>query len=190
MPLTNLSSDQTYKPVLEAANYVGKTFPRKKNKSVDVNKYQNLQNISKNSGISALDNLGTVTVPYGGNTKYESFHPGIDIGAAQGTNIPATMGGRVTEIRRGQEWTPNTPSFGNYVTVTDAYGGKHRYSHLYQSYVKVGQEVQPGQMVGSVGGTGSTYSQHHEGPGPHLDYRIRDMYGKYTNPTEYINKYR
>ena len=63
------------------------------------------------------------------------------------------------------------------------------YSHLNNSYVRVGQNITPGTIVGGMGNTGSTYSLH-GGTGSHLDYRIKDLYGKYVNPSQYLAKYK
>jgi murein DD-endopeptidase MepM/ murein hydrolase activator NlpD len=50
----------------------------------------------------------------------------------------------------------------------------------------VGQSVNKGQQIGSMGNTGQTYSLS-GGTGSHLDYRIVDMYGKYVNPYKFIS---
>lgn len=128
--------------------------------------------------------LGTVTVSPGGSTKYEKTHPGIDIANKIGTNVPTFTSGKVTDVVTGK--AQGAPGYGNYVIVSDAQGNKHRYSHLQNSFVKVGQEVSKGAIIGPMGNTGQTYSVS-GGTGSHLDYRIRDMYGKYINPWRFLN---
>jgi len=131
-----------------------------------------------------VSGMGTETVDYGGQTKLEQFHPGIDIGAPEGTPVQSPIQGTVTEAQTGHvHGEPH--SFGNYVVVTDAQGNKHRFSHLSQEWVKIGDTVNPGQQFAAIGSTGSTYSASGIGTGPHLDYRITNAYNKYVNPHSY-----
>ena len=181
-------------PIYATANAgykLGASLPRRK-KGVDINKYQNLtstptQQTPNATTPASFSNLGTISMKYGGSTNFEKFHPGIDIANKQGTPIPSFSGGVVSKVVTGQPWTPNKPSFGNYIIVTDPQGGKHRYSHLYQTYVKVGQPVTRGLQLGTMGHTGGAYSPSGGDPS-HLDYRIRDAYGKYVNPMVYLSQ--
>lgn len=186
---------------------LGKTFnrvpqqsqrPVTSPKSVDVGKFSNLSSTppapqsSNSQGFRGkegqkIGNLGTLTVPYGGGTKFEKFHPGIDIGNVSGTKIPSFSPGKVTKVVSGKKH--GDPGFGNFVVVTDASGAQHRYSHLQNSFVKVGQQVNRGQQIGSLGATGQTYSASGNGEGPHLDYRIKNAYGKYVNPFAYLARF-
>jgi murein DD-endopeptidase MepM/ murein hydrolase activator NlpD len=148
---------------------------------------KNNTNVIPSTNISAgkynYGSLGTITTPYQGSTRYESTHPGIDIANKIGTNIPSTVSGKVTDVVTGK--TQGAPGYGNYVIITDAQGNQHRYSHLTGAYVQVGQNVSQGSTIGTMGNTGQTYSLH-GGTGSHLDYRIKDMYGKYINPYNFI----
>jgi murein DD-endopeptidase MepM/ murein hydrolase activator NlpD len=128
--------------------------------------------------------LGTITTPYQGNTRYESVHPGVDIANAIGTQVPSFSGGKVIDVATGKR--QGDKGYGNYVIVEDAKGNKHRYSHLSNSYVSVGDYVPSGQYVGQMGNSGSTYSLS-GGTGAHLDYRIKNAYGKYISPSQFIN---
>lgn len=161
------------KPMARASYNITKNLPAKRrSRPVDVSGYQNVTN-----------KLGPVTVPYGGSTKYEKFHPGVDVANKIGTPIPARAGGKVTEVVSGK--IQGDPGFGNYVVVTDAKGNKHRYSHLNNSWVQLGSTITPGTVIGGMGNTGQTYSTS-GGTGSHLDYRIKNMYGKYVNPSNFI----
>lgn len=131
----------------------------------------------------SFSNLGKMTVPYGGSTRYEAKHPGVDIANAIGTPIPAFSGGTVSQVVSGKK--QGDPGFGNFVVVTDPQGGKHRYSHLNQAFVKVGTPIKRGQQIGTMGHSGQTYSES-GGSGSHLDIRIRDAFGKYANPFTYL----
>jgi len=130
-----------------------------------------------------FSNLGKMTVPYGGSTRYEKMHPGVDIANAIGTPIGAFAGGTVSQVVGGKK--QGDKGFGNYVVVTDPQGGKHRYSHLAQSFVKVGTPIKKGQTIGFMGNTGQTYSES-GGDSSHLDYRIKDAFSKYQNPFTYL----
>lgn len=137
---------------------------------------------------SSAKNWGaTVTVPYGSSTKYEAFHPGVDLAFAGdiGANIPSFAPGKVTEVVTGKK--QGDPWSGNYIVVQDAQGNKFRYSHLSNSYVKVGQQVNRGDVIGAEGNSGYTYSPSGKGTGAHLDFRIKNAYNKYVDPRPYIN---
>lgn len=133
---------------------------------------------------SQFANLSKITTPFGAATQQEGFHPGIDIANKLGTKIPAFAGGTVTNVDMGHPHGEN--SFGNSVTITDADGNKHRYSHLNKGYVKVGQQVPRGAPIGEMGNSGAAYSASGLGDGTNLDYRIFTAYGKYKNPMTYL----
>jgi len=133
-------------------------------------------------------NLGQVTVPYGGQTTQESFHPGVDIAGEIGTPIPAPVGGTVTKTDGGH--VQNENNFGNTVEIKDMEGNTHQFHHLNNINVKPGQQVQPGQKVASLGNSGATYSPSGKGDGANLDYRIVTAYGKYKNPLTYLNYFK
>lgn len=185
--MAGLPEKQTFKELTSAAYSLGKTLPKRKTKTAPA-QYQNLSSIKKDTApvYDRFKNLGAITVPYGGSTRYEKFHPGVDIAAPTGTQVPAFTEGKITDIRTGVGRT-TSPSFGNYVIVTDPSGSKHRYSHLDQSWVKMGQDIAKGQMIGSMGATGSVYSQSGGDPS-HLDYRIMNAFNKYIDPSLYLSK--
>lgn len=199
MAFKGYKQNPLYKSMTEAAYGLAKTLPSRSKKAVDVNRFKGIPAAVSKAGVAptaatpaSLKGLGTMTVPYKGSTRYEpgGKHMGVDIGAPKGTPIPAFTGGVVTDIRTGQGWTPETPSWGNYAVITTPTGEQVRYSHLNKSYVKLGAQVSPGQTIATVGGTGSTYSQHRPGPGYHLDLRIKDIYGKYMDPLIYLQQFK
>jgi len=144
---------------------------------------QNAASPTKTSTPTTMGNLGTITTQYGGSTKFEAFHPGIDIANQEGTPIPAFASGKVVEIATGQK--RGDPGFGNFTIVQDAQGNKWRYSHLRSEFVKVGDVVNKGQVIGEMGSTGSVYSLYGN-LGTHLDIRIQSLAGKYLNPETLI----
>jgi murein DD-endopeptidase MepM/ murein hydrolase activator NlpD len=181
----NVGYSSALKPLMNVAYNVGKTLPQpvfSGKKTVDPSKFGGIVNTVKNVGKSLLG-LGTVTTPYQGSTKYEGVHPGIDIANKIGTPIPSNISGKVIASTSGAK--QGSPGYGNYVIVQDKYGNQHRYSHLAKGFVKVGQQVLKGMPLGLMGNTGQSYSLS-GGTGSHLDYRIRDAYGKYVSPYKFL----
>ena len=85
-------------------------------------------------------------------------HRGTDFAAAIGTPIVSTANGTVVESRyRGGN--------GNYVKVKHNSTYSTQYLHMRKRAVKVGDYVKQGDVIGTVGMTGST-------AGPHVCYRF------------------
>jgi len=127
--------------------------------------------------------LGTVTTKPGEQTAFEKGHQGLDIAGPEGQKVPAFQPGKVTEVKTGQ---PRGSGYGNSVIIVDEFGNKHRYSHLRNAWVRVGDTVQQGQSVGEQGRTGATYSPSGGNPS-HIDYRAFDSLGRYLNPTQFVD---
>ncbi len=88
-----------------------------------------------------------------------SNHGGTDIGAPVGTPVVAGKAGVViTAAYAGNA--------GNLVTIKHDQGYTTLYMHLHTIMVKLGQQVQQGQQIGTVGNTGNS-------TGAHLHYEIR-----------------
>jgi len=176
---------------IKSAYQTASKLPSKK--SVDVSQYSNIMNkmtgINQSGGLKegTKTPLGAVTTSFMGSTKYEpgGTHKGIDIANSMGTPIPAYSGGKVTEVVSGKK--QGDPAYGNYIKIIDNQGKEWRYSHLYGEYVKVGDEIKPGQVIGSMGNTGQTYSTS-GGDASHLDLRVFDTFKKlFVDPSAYIN---
>lgn len=88
------------------------------------------------------------------------FHAGIDLAAPTGTVTRTIGGGQV--IRVGNT-DPN--GYGNVVAVRTPSGHVEHFAHLNSMTVRVGDVLQPGTQVGTVGSTGGS-------TGPHLDLSI------------------
>lgn len=99
---------------------------------------------------------GVITTPYFGTPE----HAGIDIAAPLGTPIRASRPGTVTESR----FDPRT-GWGWTVVINYGGGALARYSHNQMNLVRVGDLVQPGQVIARLGSTGNS-------TGPHVDYRV------------------
>lgn len=92
-------------------------------------------------------------------TRWGRFHPGVDMPATRGTPICASMGGRVifSGYAGGYGLTVEIEHRNNYVT---------KYAHNSALFVKRGDFVKKGQIIGLVGSTGNS-------TGPHLHFEIR-----------------
>lgn len=127
--------------------------------------------------------LGNMTVPFGGKTDQEAFHPGVDFANKEGTPIPAMAPGVVTKVEEGHVQGEN--NFGNTVEIRDQQGNVHQFHHLSRSNVRPGQQVQKGQQIATMGSSGATYSPSNGDP-TNLDFRIVSAYGRYINPSRYL----
>ena len=118
-----------------------------------------------------------ITSPFG--TRYifgsYSFHSGIDIGAAWGTNILAANSGNVMWVG----WDPN--GYGNYVMIDHGGGVVTLYAHSSRILVSQGQHVNRGQVIAKIGSTGLS-------TGAHLHFEIR-VNGVYQNPLDTNARY-
>ncbi len=97
--------------------------------------------------------------------KYSPFfktireHQGIDLMAAEGTEVIATASGVVADVGR------QARDFGNIVILRHP-GGYHTvYAHLDAIKVSRGQSVARGKVIGTVGTSGRTFV-------PHLHYEV------------------
>ncbi len=113
-----------------------------------------------------------ITSPYG--NREGGFHKGIDIACAGvvGTDIVASEGGKVIVASYG-----NT-GYGNHVIIDHGNGKQTVYGHCQKLFVKNGQEVSQGEVIGTVGSTGDS-------TGPHLHFEIR-INGQAKNPQQYV----
>lgn len=91
--------------------------------------------------------------------KTNKFHSGMDFTAPTGTEIYATGNGKVVFIERA------TNGYGNHVIIDHGFGYQTLYAHLSVIDVRVGQQVNRGDIIGKVGNTGKSV-------GPHLHYEV------------------
>lgn len=103
-----------------------------------------------------------VTSPYGRRMhpvlKRYIYHKGVDL-RAHYTNLYASRNGRVSYAG----WMSG---YGKIIIIKHSSGYETRYAHLNNIYVKVGQNVSEGALIGKTGMTGRV-------TGPHLHYEIR-----------------
>jgi murein DD-endopeptidase MepM/ murein hydrolase activator NlpD len=116
---------------------------------------------------------GYITLEFGeSDLPYQPFHTGIDIAGRMGDPISAFMKGKVLyadEISWG---------FGKHIIIDNGNNVTSLYGHLNDIYVKKGDEVGQGQIIGAEGSTGWS-------TGPHLHFETR-LYGIPINPRTFL----
>ncbi|MFH2019483.1 MAG: M23 family metallopeptidase [bacterium] len=102
-----------------------------------------------------------VSEPLGISQGYHTFHRGIDVRASKGTAVVAVEEGTVVEVGhlRG--------GYGENVRIAHKGTIASLYAHLSNIEVTVGQKVEKGQEIGTVGTTGWA-------TGPHLHFEITE----------------
>jgi murein DD-endopeptidase MepM/ murein hydrolase activator NlpD len=125
--------------------------------------------------------LGNLNVTSGFGQRLDPFtgrrstHTGVDLGAPEGTPIPAAMDGVV--ISAGPRG-----GYGNAVEVRHADGSSTLYAHASEVLVHPGDQVQEGQPLALVGQTGRS-------TGPHLHLEVRRG-GHHLDPRSALKAYR
>jgi len=116
----------------------------------------------KNKFINPLENA-IVTGVYGSqrilNGKPKWPHYGIDFAADEGTEIKAMLSGVATLVEPDLFYTGGTLIFDH------GHGISTLYMHMEKIFVKKGQKVRQGDIIGTVGSTGRS-------TGAHLDVRL------------------
>ena len=125
----------------------------------------------KNKFIKPLDN-SIVTGVYGSqrilNGKPKWPHYGIDFAAKEGTKIKAMLDGTATMVEPDLFYTGGTLIFDH------GHGISTLYMHMQKIFVKKGQKVKQGEIIGTVGSTGRS-------TGAHLDVRL-NWFGTRLDP--------
>ena len=107
------------------------------------------------------------------NGKPKWPHYGIDIAAKKGTPIKSSGSGIVTMAENDLYYTGGT------IIMDHGHGISTIYSHLENILVSVGDKVEQGNIIGTVGSTGRS-------TGPHLDFRI-NWFQTRLDPMSVIN---
>ena len=111
-----------------------------------------------------LPKAATVAVGYGWQLNSAGkvfFHSGLDLEAAVGTPVKAVGAGTVA-------FAGNQGAYGNLVVINHQGGKQSRYAQLQKIAVKAGQTIKSGQLIGTVGTTGTPTSTQ-----SHLHFEIR-----------------
>lgn len=130
-----------------------------------------------------LPSVATVALGYGWQlnpaTGKVAFHSGLDLLAAIGTSVKAVSAGTVA-------FAGKQGSYGNLVVVNHQGGKQSRYAQLKDIAVKVGQKVLQGNLLGTVGTSGTPSS-----PQPHLHFEMRyasDVGWVAEDPNSYLKQ--
>ena len=130
----------------------------------------------KNKFIPPLDKA-IITGVYGSqrilNGKPKWPHYGIDFAAEEGTKIKAMLDGTATMVEADLFYTGGTLIFDH------GHGISTLYMHMQKIYVKKGQKVKQGEIIGTVGSTGRS-------TGAHLDVRL-NWFGTRLDPMTVLN---
>lgn len=102
---------------------------------------------------------------------YRSGHLAIDIATKRGTPIKAADSGYVT-------YAGYQGGYGNFIIVDHGNGIVTRYAHCDSLLASVGQKVDKGQTIATLGSTGRS-------TGPHLHFEVQS-YGSFQNPLNYL----
>ena len=103
----------------------------------------------------------------------KSPHYGLDFAANEGTEIKAMLAGVVTLSEKDLYYTGGTIIFDH------GHGVSTLYMHMKDIYVKNGQRIKQGDVIGTVGKTGRS-------TGPHLDIRL-NWFGVKLDPASVLN---
>jgi septal ring factor EnvC (AmiA/AmiB activator) len=102
-----------------------------------------------------------------------TFRNGVDIEAAEGTEVAAVYTGHVV-------YTGWFKGYGNLIILDHGHDFYTLYAHVAEMLVKEGDDVRQGQRIGTVGDTGSL-------AGPRLYFEVR-FQGKPVDPADWLRQ--
>jgi len=108
-------------------------------------------------------------------TGKKTQHRGIDIAAKANSKVLATASGIVS-------WASNRTGYGNLVEIKHGNGMVTRYGHCKKILVSVGQKINQGDKIATIGSTGRS-------TGPHIHYEVLHN-GIKINPLKYVRNKR
>lgn len=114
--------------------------------------------------------IGQVTSGFG--PRWGTFHNGTDFGAPIGTPMYAAKSGTVVAAGPAS-------GYGLWIRIQTDDGYLLEYGHNDTNLVSVGQRVNAGQVIGTVGNRG--YST-----GPHLHFGVRNQAGQWIDPVPWL----
>jgi len=103
---------------------------------------------------------------------YKPYHRALDLARAVGTPIKAADNGYIVVAG----WS--NAGYGNYVVVDHGNGMQTLYGHLSRIFVRPGDVVTSGAVIGNMGNTGNS-------TGPHLHFEVI-IRGNKVNPRTYL----
>ncbi|MDZ5664232.1 M23 family metallopeptidase [Nocardioides sp. S-58] len=128
---------------------------------------QQAAKIKENKWVLPLESYG-ITATFGQYGLWASYHTGLDFNANSGDPIIAVANGTVTE-------TGYDGAYGNKTVITLDDGTEIWFCHQTSTYVSVGDRVNGGEVIGTVGTTGNV-------TGSHLHLEVRPGGGDPVDP--------
>lgn len=113
---------------------------------------------------------GTLTSSFG--PRWGATHAGLDIANSIGTPIYAAATGTVID-------SGPASGFGLWVQIRHDDGSTSTYGHINETLVTVGQRVQAGEQIATVGNRGQS-------TGPHLHFETTNASGTKIDPTQWL----
>lgn len=126
--------------------------------------------ISTGSGQLAIP-VTNIEISSAFGSRGASRHYGVDLRMPKGSPVLASDAGTVTKASY-------SGSFGNLIVINHGNGIQTYYSHCNSINVSIGQDVQKGDVIGTVGTTGNA-------TGSHLHFEVR-VNGTPQNPMNYF----
>jgi murein DD-endopeptidase MepM/ murein hydrolase activator NlpD len=121
------------------------------------------------SGAHMTGQFGRRIDPFNGHW---AIHPGVDLAGPSHAKIFSTGQGRVIDAG-------HKSAYGNAIDIDHGFGVVTRYGHLSRIFVRPGQMVKAGQLIGLQGSTGRSTGQH-----LHYEVRVNDHP---VNPVNFLH---
>lgn len=100
------------------------------------------------------------------NSRYYTFHNGVDIAASTGTDVIAADSGKVIAVGNSDAYCPRG-AYGKFIVIDHGNNLMTLYAHLSLQKAAVGDEVARGQRIGYMGTSGRV-------TGPHVHFTVYD----------------
>lgn len=113
--------------------------------------------------------FGYRTDPMSGKRE---FHEGIDFSGKLGSPVLAVAAGIVT-------WSGKHYAYGNLIEISHGNGYVTRYAHNNKNLVNVGEKVEKGEVIATMGNTGRS-------TGTHVHFEVIRN-GKHVDPKKYLS---
>jgi len=129
------------------------------------------------NGYASKIGNGTVTQDFDTPVDYitgRSTHGGYDIDGKIGDSIFAPVSGTIVASEKAAGW-------GNTIVIEDVQGNRWRMAHFNTLGAKVGDSVSSGQVIGTLGNSGTVFSGG-EGDGSHLHLEVKNSSGSLVDP--------
>jgi murein DD-endopeptidase MepM/ murein hydrolase activator NlpD len=108
-------------------------------------------------------------------TGKRAMHKGMDFAGKVGADVVAVAAGVVT-------WAGERYGYGEMIEISHGKGIVTRYGHNKELLVEVGDRIQQGQVIATMGSSGRS-------TGPHVHFEVLKN-GRAVNPTKYIRSKR